>query len=121
MNSQARLRLEYLVHIANGGLLACKCGEDDINALVGGHRDNDGSDHSMELIGISSHHRGLGSAQGMKALKKGGWSREHMDRLQIECWNCNSGRKKSVLRHYTAEEIAQEIERIERDRKRTGQ
>lgn len=122
MNKTQRLRVEFLTRVAyndnekNVHCVYCYC--DDITALVAGHRSDDAVEHAESIWerirwNISSRvQKGSGSRKGgcfgnalPKALSMLGWPKEDLNRLQVECQNCNSGRKRSQLRHVSRAEI----------------
>ena len=100
MNKYQLRRIAFLRQIATGPVVECVyCGERRANRLTGGHIANDGAAHRRELIGnLMGSARSGGGATGafMRKLEQLGWPREHMIRLQLECWSCNGSKKSSL-------------------------
>jgi len=78
-----------------GGIPHCmcqKCVVNDINMLTIGHIKNDGAEHRKKIRGgIATYHW----------LKKNGYPKDY----QVECFNCNSGKRKENECPHLKEEV----------------
>lgn len=130
-----RRRLEYLLRIGDGLLECVHCGCYELTALTGGHIHDDSPPTPEELAfadtleGEARGYLNSGGGNGTRGRKKSGryaaswqflafleklgWPESHMRALQIECFNCNSGRRRSVFRKYSEQEIADAILEVE--------